>query len=217
MTASLLAINPNSSATVTEAVDRAMRPIMEAAGWSLSSLTCTDGPPGIVTQADYEDAAALMATWVRNHAAGVQAIVVACFSDPGLQAARELVPVPVLGLGESGLRAALSLGQRVGVVAVADAAIPRHLRYWDRLGLAEKVVGERALNLAVAESGDAAIAMDRMRDAAAWLRDERGADVILLGCAGMAALRAPLQQAVGLPVVDPCEAAAHAVVKGVRP
>lgn len=209
----LLAINPNRSERVTAAIDRAMRPIATAAGVQLESLTCAEGPPGIVTQTDFDCAANLVIERARQQAAGTQAVVIGCFSDPGLEASRRLVPGPVLGLGESGLRAALAAGRRVGVVAVADAAIERHLRYWQRLGLAERVAGERALNLPIEQSGDPALALDRMRQAAARLRDEDGADVILLGCAGMAALRQPLENAVALPVIDPCEAAAHAAIQ----
>jgi Asp/Glu/hydantoin racemase len=147
---------------------------------------------------------------VARHAQQVQAFVIACFSDPGVQAARAATDKPVVGLGESGLRAALAQGRRVGVVAVADAAIPRHLRYWKALGLESQVAGERAVNLRVDQSGDPLLAFQPMCDAGRRLRDEDGADVLLLGCAGMGGLRERLQQALGMPVVDPCQAAAEA-------
>lgn len=213
----VIVLNPNSSASVTQAIDRAMQSAAAGAQCRFDSITAAEGPPGVVTQQDYEQASALVALYVQRHAREADAFVIACFSDPGVTAARTACQRPVLGLGESGLRAALEQGRRVGVVAIADAAIPRHLRHWDALGLAAHVVGERALNLRVDQSGDPAVAFERLREAARTLREEDGADVLLLGCAGMADLREPLAQALGLPVVDPCSAAALAALRSVLP
>lgn len=207
----VLVLNPNSSESVTRTIDQAIRTTTAAARCHFQSMTAADGPPGIVTQEDYERANELVVRYVGRHAQQVQAFVIACFSDPGVAAARATSGGrPVAGLGEAGLRAALVLGQRIGVVAVADAAIPRHLRYWKALGMESHVVGERALNLQVAQSGDPKLALGPMCDAGLRLRDQDGADVLLLGCAGMAGLRQSLQEIVGIPVVDPCQAAAEA-------
>ena len=209
----VLAINPNSSESVTHSVLKAMQRVQPACGAEFIGQTCDDGPPGIVTQADFDDAAQRMAARAaRGFDGDFQAVVIACFSDPGLQSARSHGDLPIIGLGEAGMRRALQAGRRVGVVAVADAAIPRHLAYWERLGIAGRVVGERALNLSVAASGDAAQAFGRMHAAALVLRDELHADAILLGCAGMSALRERLQQSIGIAVIDPCEAAAAAAL-----
>ena len=206
----VLVLNPNSSASVTQAIDRAVQSTHAASLCRFDSVTAVDGPPGIVTQEDYERASVLVAHYLERHASEAQAFVIACFSDPGVQAARAGSGQPVIGLGESGLRAALRRGSRVGVVAVATAAIPRHLRYWQALGLQDQVAGERALDLRVDQSGDPKLAFGPMCEAARRLRDEDGADVLLLGCAGMADLRQPLEDWIGLPVVDPCHAAAEA-------
>lgn len=206
----ILVLNPNSSESVTRAIDRAMQSSDAARQCQFDVLTAADGPPGIVTQADYERATALVAGYLQRRAPEARAFVIACFSDPGVEAARTGFSKPVIGLGEAGIRAALLQGRRVGVVAVADASIPRHLGYWESLGLAQHVAGERALNLRVDQSGDRELAFGPMCEAARRLRDEDGADVLLLGCAGMAELRGPLQETVGLAVVDPCHAAAEA-------
>lgn len=206
----VLVLNPNSSESVTRAIDRAVQSTHAASLCRFESVTAIDGPPGIVTQEDYERAGVLVADYLERHAADAQAFVIACFSDPGVQAARARFGKAVVGLGESGLRAALGRGSRVGVVAVASAAIPRHLRYWQTLGLLDHVAGEQALNLRVDQSGDPKLAFGPMREAARRLREEDGADVLLLGCAGMTDLRQPLEDAIGLPVIDPCHAAAEA-------
>lgn len=210
--AKVMVLNPNSSESVTRAIDRAVQASAAAARCRFESVTATDGPPGIVTQDDYKRASGLVGDYLERHRHSADAFVVACFSDPGVQAARAVLVKPVIGLGESGLRAALQRGRRAGVIAVADASIPRHLRYWQVLGLQQHVAGERALNLRVDQSGDLDLAFGRMCEAGLRLRKEDGADVLLLGCAGMADLRVPLERELGMPVVDPCQAAADAAL-----
>ncbi|QHI98505.1 Asp/Glu racemase [Xylophilus rhododendri] len=203
-------LNPNSSVNVTEGIDRAVQAAVTATPCRFESVTSRVGPPGIVSQADYDIASVQVAEHVQAHQGEADAFVIACFSDPGVAQARAVSGgKPVIGIGEAGVRAALAQGRRVGVVAVADASIPRHMRYWKALGLEQSVAGERALNLRVDQTGDPDLAFAPMLEAARQLRDVDGADVILLGCAGMADLRKPLADALGLPVIDPCEAAAQ--------
>lgn len=207
-------LNPNTSATVTEAIARAMTAGPGAETCRFECETAASGPAGIVSQEDYEQAGQTVVEYVALHREAADAFVVACFSDPGMAAAREAGGgKPVFGLGEAGMRAALGLGRRVGVVAIADVAIPRHMHYWERLGWRERVAAERALNLRVDQSGDPDVAWEALCRVARLLRDVDGADVLLLGCAGMADLRAPLENAMCLPVVDPCAAAAAEAVR----
>jgi len=202
-------LNPNSSTSVTEAVARAFSAAVSEDQCAFDCVTAHDGPPGIVTQDDFEKGARIAAEYVARHAAEADAFVLACFSDPGLAEARARCSKPVIGLGEAGMRAAMARGQRVGVIAIARAAIPRHLRYWNALGVLDRVAAERPLDLPVHLSGDATHALEPMIAAARLLVDEDGADVVLLGCAGMADLRESLELAVRVPVIDPCEAAAE--------
>ena len=75
------------------------------------------------------------------------------------------------------------------------------------MGIESRCAGDRALGLGVADLV-AADAQDRIEETALALRDEDGADVLILGCAGMAHARATLEAATGLPVIDPCQAGA---------
>ncbi len=205
-------LNPNSSQNVTETIAGAVRTGLGERAARFDALTLHAGPPGIVTQDDADLAARLVQDWARAHAGAYGAVVLACFSDPGLAAARGLTATPLIGLGEAGMRAAMGFGQRVGVLAVATAAIPRHMRYWAQLGVADRVAAERAIDLPVAQSGDFDLAFERLLTAGRALRDEDGADVLLLGCAGMGSLCTPLGDALGMRVVEPCAAAAEAAL-----
>ncbi len=135
------------------------------------------------------------------------AFVIACYSDPGLHAAREITTKPVLGIAECGILTALTLGQRFGVISILRKSIPRHLRYVGQMGLNDRMAGDRAIGLGVVELANEARTFARMAEVAAELRDEDGADVLVMGCAGMARYRDRLQRHVGLPVVEPSQAA----------
>lgn len=202
----ILLVNPNSLDKVTEAIGRAVQPFRHLP-LDFRSLTSTGGPAGIQNQAEADASIAPMAELVRRESAAADAVIVACFSDPGLHGLRDLAPVPVLGIGECSVLTAMSIGTRVGVIAIAGAAIPRHLRYFRAMGVADRICGELALDLRVSDLADAELAFQRMAAVGRTLRDVHGADVLIMGCAGMADLRARLEEACGLPVVEPTQAA----------
>lgn len=207
MTHTLHVINPNSLDTVTASLRTALKGFKGIPGLVLQCHTLADGPPGIATQQDADRAIVPLLSKIDALAPQAAGFVVACFSDPGLYSARERSTAPVWGIGESGMLTACTRGQRIGVIAIAQTSIPRHHRYFGAMGLRERLAGEYALDLSVADSGNPDLALQRMITVGKRLRDDDGANVLLLGCAGMAALRAPLEQATGLPVVDPCQAA----------
>src|SRR5207302_1683416 len=83
----------------------------------------------------------------------------------------------------------------------------RHARYLRQMGLADRLAGERSLNMSVAETASGEGTFKRMLDVGRTLVEQDGADAIVLGCAGMARHRGPLEAALGVPVVDPTQAA----------
>ena len=202
----LIVINPNSSQTVTDGIDAAIAPLREF-GTPIRCLTLAEGPPGIESQrqADLTIAPMLRLAAAQTDAGG---FVIACFGDPGLQALRDQTRLPVVGIQEAAVTTALSLGHRFGIIAILPASIPRHLRAIGAMGLHSRLAGDRALGLGVAELADPDKSLGAMIATGKRLRDEDGADVLIMGCAGMARYRATLQEATGLPVVEPTQAAA---------
>lgn len=201
----ILVINPNSNPEVTAGLRQAVRPFAFAGG---PAITCTDlpsGPFGIESEADIEAVIPLLEGLVRAEPG--DAFVIACYSDPGIEACRRATPKPVFGIGESAMLAAMTRGRRFGVVAILDASIPRHLRYVEQLGIERRLAAERALELRVHELADEARTWDRLVAVATALRDQDGADVVILGCAGMARYRRRLEERLALPVIDPTQAA----------
>jgi Asp/Glu/hydantoin racemase len=203
----LIVINPNSSETVTAGIDRAMDPL-RGFGIPIRCLTLAEGPPGIEDQAQADLTIAPMLALAAREAAGAAGFVIACFGDPGLQALRARTRRPVLGIQEAAVLTALTMGQRFGVIAILPASIPRHLRAFGAMGVLDRLAGDRALGLSVAELAQADRTLPAMVDTGRRLRDEDGAEVLVMGCAGMAAYRETLAAETGLPVVEPCQAAA---------
>jgi Asp/Glu/hydantoin racemase len=202
---SLIVINPNSSQRVTDGISAAIDPLRRF-GVPIRCLTLAEGPPGIESQrqADLTIAPMLRLAAAQADAAG---FVIACFGDPGLQALRDQTALPVVGIQEAAVMTALTLGQRFGVIAILPASIPRHLRAFGAMGVLDRLAADRALGLGVADLASAEKSLGAMIATGQRLRDEDGADVLIMGCAGMAHFREPLQEATGLPVVEPCQAA----------
>lgn len=207
----LFVINPNASRTVTDGIAEALRPLHAMAGGQtveIECLTLAEGPPGIETQAQADLVVAPLLSLAAKLEPRAAGFVIACFGDPGLHALRDVTGKPVLGIQECAVLTALSLGHRFGVISILPASVPRHLRAFGAMGVTDRLAGDRALGLGVAELADEASTLARMTDVARTLRDADGADVLIMGCAGMARFRAPLEAATGLPVVEPCQAAA---------
>ena len=102
------------------------------------------------------------------------------------------------------------------VIAIGQRSIRRHVRYMRQMGLMARFAGERSLNMSVAETASGERTLERMIEVGSELRDADGADVIVMGCAGMARHRRPLEAALGVPVVDPTQAAVAMAIGAVQ-
>ena len=212
----ILVINPNCSEAVTRGIDQACAPLRMPGGPQIECVTLKEGPPGIETQQHVDSVVEPMLRLVRSREKDCGAFVVACYSDPGLHSLREATRRPVLGISECGILTALTLGQKFGVIAILRQSIPRHLRYMGALGVMDRLAGELPVDLPVVELSNQEKTLGRMVEAGKRLRETHGADVIVMGCAGMARYRNPLQDAVGIPVVEPTQAAVAMAIGRVR-
>ena len=202
----ILVVNPNSNAEVTRGLEAALAPLAFAGGPEIACVTLSEGPIGIETQADMESVTMPLRRLVEADNSA-DAFVIACYSDPGLHVCREGTARPVFGIAECGVLTALTRGDRFGVIAIKQRSIRRHIRYLRQMGLMDRLAGERPLEMSVAETASGDQTFGRMLEVASRLRDEDGADVIVMGCAGMARHRKPLQDRLGIPVIDPTQAA----------
>jgi allantoin racemase len=198
----ILVVNPAANPKMTERIDRTADPFRRGGDVEIVSQTVSAGPPLVASSADVD----LAAVALRAHLSGEKAdvFVIACYADPGLHACRELGATPVLGVGRCAALASLAIVDNFGVIALSEAAIPRHLRALRQIGLEGHLAGERALP--PGEASEEAM-LERLTQAGRALRDEDGAGAAIIGCAEFGALRPRLERALGIPVIDPVEAA----------
>jgi Asp/Glu/hydantoin racemase len=203
----IIVINPNSTQAVTDGIDEAVEPLRMDGGPPIECVTLDQGPPGIETQEQADAVVAPLCDLIVDREPSSSAFVIACYSDPGLQQARASTPKPVFGIAESAMLVAMTRGARFGVISILEGSIPRHAKYVRALGLEHRLAGDRAIGLGVTELTSEHRTFARLLSVGGQLRDADGADVLILGCAGMARYRDRLEDAVGLPVIDPTQAA----------
>ena len=210
----LIVINPNATTSVTDGIDRAIDPL-RAFGIPIRCLTLAEGPPGIENQkqADLVVPPMLALAQAQTDAAGY---VIACFGDPGLHALRHQTALPTVGIQEASVMTALTLGHRFGVISILPASIPRHLRAFGAMGVTDRLAGDRAIGLGVTELANDQTSLHAMIAVGKTLRDDDGADVLIMGCAGMARFRSALEEATQLPVVEPTQAAVSMALGQIR-
>lgn len=211
MASTIYVINPNSTQAVTQGFDQALERLRVSGAPRIQCLTLDCGPSGVQTQLDVESVTLPLIHLCRGLPADCAAVVIACFSDPGLHVVREVMQkergIPVFGISECGLLTAMTLGQKFGVIAILQTSIARHLRTYGAMGINDRLAGEKAIDLGVTEMADKTTTLQRMVDVGNDLVHNHGAQVLVMGCAGMADFREDLQAATGVPVVEPTQAA----------
>ena len=201
----ILVINPNSSVATTKAMNESLAPLRYTGGPEIVSTYLADGPPGIESQRDIEEAVLPLSKRISEESA--DAYIIACFSDPGLALARETTSKPVLGVAESAYLTAITMGRRFGIIAIGERSIPRHIRYVRALGLEDRLAGDISIDTGVTGLTDVDRSTERILSVGSELRDSKAADVLILGCVGMSPYRSVLEAHTGLPVIDPTQAA----------
>lgn len=198
----LLLINPNTTQSITELAARHVR---AAVGGDLEVVTATGrfGCAYIASEACYTIAGHAALECLAAHGAGCDAVLLACFGDPGLFALREASTAPVVGLAEASLQTAAERGGRFSIVTGGERWRPMLERFAAMLGYRERLASVRTLPLTggeIAANPDAALAT--LASACAAAADEDGADVVILGGAGLAGLAERIQPRVRVPVLD---------------
>lgn len=205
MSGPIVVINPNSNQAVTDGLDQALTPFRLGSGPQIECLTLAEGPFGIESQVHSDQVVMPLVELVRGRG-DAAAFVIACYSDPGIDACRSVATAPVFGIQESGVLTALTRADRIGIVAISKASEHRHRLYMRRMGVLDRIAGERALDMTVDETARGSKTFGRLTEVGQALIGD-GAEALVLGCAGMALHRAPLERALGIPVIDPTQAA----------
>ncbi len=194
-------INPNTdpghTAAMSKAIADALPPECE-----VDALAVTRGPRSIESAVDETFAAAEVLRAVQANR-GYDGYLIACFSDPGLHAVREITSAPVVGIGEAAYRAASLVARRFAVITTLRRGIPDIEDAVDAAGLARQCAGVLALEIPVAEQGaefpattQAIVELGRQAIA------QFGAGALVLACGGMSEVTDAVTEATGVPATN---------------
>ena len=203
----LLVVNPNTTVSMTEKIGAAAR-LVANPGTVIEAVNPSMGPVSI--EGFYDEALCLPGLLTEIAAGtkrGAEAAIVACFDDPGLDAARAIAPFPVLGICEAAMRLASFLGHRFTIVTTLPISLPAMEGLIRRYGMEGRGRARAAGVPVLALDDRASGAVDKVRAEIRRAIAEDGAECILLGCAGMADLARDLTAEMGLPVIDGVAAA----------
>ena len=207
-------VNPNTTESMTRTIETGAR-AGAGPGTQVVAVGSATGPASI--ESHYDEALSvpgLLAEITGGQAA--DGYVIACFGDPGLDAAREVASGPVVGIAEAAMRAATYLGRSFSVVTTLARTAGRAYELADRYGVRAYCRNVRACEVPVLALETDPKARARILEECRAALDADGSEVIVLGCAGMADFCAGLTAELGVPVVDGVAAAVAAVEGLVR-
>ena len=203
----ILVVNPNTTASMTAKIGAAARSVA-APGTEIEAVNPTMGPVSI--EGFYDEAfcvPGLITEIMAGEKRGAQAVVVACFDDPGIDAARTVTAMPVIGICEAAMRMAGFLGHRFTIVTTLPVSLPAMDGLIRRYGMEGRGKARAAGVPVLALEDPASGAVEKVRAEIRRAIAEDGSECILLGCAGMADLTRDLTAEMGLPVIDGVAAA----------
>ena len=204
LTMKIFVINPNTSVAMTDHIRMELSRIKRFD--TELTVVCPDKGPETIESA-YDEALAIPPTLdlvKKANQEGYDAVILACFSDPGLEPAKEISRIPVIGIEESSLHMAAMLGAKFSVMTPRKQRIASRREHVHMRGLEHFLASIRSLDLSVAET-DADPEKTKMRvfEVAKKAVEEDGAEVIVLGCAGMAGYAPEIEKKLSIKIIDP--------------
>lgn len=201
----LLLLNPNTTEALTQRLARSAATVLPA-DVELLAMTARQGFPYISSRAEAQIAGAAVLDLLAQHEGRFDAAVIAAFGDPGLSAARELFDLPVTGLSEAAMLAALALGERFAFVTFSPRLTPWYEEQVTRAGLGMRFAGTFTPDAAF---GSIAAVAEEMRAplVETCRRAAAHADILILGGAPIAGLAGDIADEVPAVLLDPVKAA----------
>lgn len=195
----ILCINPNSSQEVTEGIEKICRK------YSLSDTEVEvkyikEAPPGIESYHDAAISEKYLLDEFKEWKEQYDGFIVACHSDIGVDLLRELTDKPVIGIGEASMLFALPLGHKFSILSLKRKKIPQKEDLVKKYGLINRCASIRATGLGVIANYQEK--KEKLIQEGMKAVEEDGAEVLILGCAGMAGLDKEIEKIIGVPVID---------------
>lgn len=154
-------VNADQNEPIRKRIEASITPLMFADGPEIEVVTLIGGPLLMETQENIDSVGAPLAKMVASKP-DTDVWVIVCFADPGLAEARAAADGrKVFGLNQSGINTAMALGDKVGVIAATKAAVARHHKYYESLGILDRIAGERWSGIEADGSDDPTVTIDK--------------------------------------------------------
>ncbi len=200
----VLIINPNTSESMSKDIESTSMRVFQPP-WNCIVSRAPAGPESLESWSDYHIASVAVLPLLEEFS-DVHGILLACFGDPGLYALKEICDVPVVGIAEASISLSLLLGAKFGILAGMRRAVELMDSMVRTYGLEARYAGTQSLEMRVMDfEKDPHSTLRKLEDTSLKLRSN-GAEVLLLGCAGLTTFVEDLQKIVDMPVIDPVEA-----------
>ena len=200
-------INPNTTQAMTDTIAQCAAAVA-GPGVTVTGITSEIGPESI--ESHYDEALSVpgvLRAVVRGEREGADGYVIACFGDPGLDAAREVAAGPVIGIAEAAMQAASHLGTGFSIVTTLSRTIGQSAHLAERYGMQRFCRGIHACEIPVLDLDTDPNARKIVTEACREAIETDGSDAVVLGCAGMADMCGEISRELGVPVVDGVSAA----------
>lgn len=200
----ILVVNPNTNPKNTKVIADAIAPFAPL-GVEVETVSPDKGPVGLESYYhNYIASVNVHKRIVEAEKEGYDGVVIACYGDPGIEGAKELVDIPVVGITEASYALARILATKFLVVVSAETAVPRQIRYIKSLGLPDYQYAVRPIGLTVlGVMSDRMSAKDMIAKNCEIALKETGSEIIVMGCSGFSGLRAELEKQLNVPIIDP--------------
>jgi allantoin racemase len=187
----IMIINPNSDGDMTAAIQETASAYVQKR-YTVVTVSTPRAPSFIETYEDAFHAAPGMMQLIRDHESMYDAFILACHCDPHLDMLKEITTNPVVGIGEASMKIATMLGHSFSILSTTAHSIPQKEALVQKYGLHPFLA---SIRVPPADTEESYLSASR-------LAVEDGAEVIVLGCAGMTDFCESLQEALGIPVLD---------------
>ena len=204
----IFVINPNTSESMTDHIRRELEKV-KGPDTELTVVNPEHGPASIESAYDEMLAGPPTLELVRQaNREGYDAVILACFSDPALDAAKEISEIPVIGIEEASMHLAAMLGHKFSITTAFRSRVPTRDLHVRLRGVESAYASTLVLNMSVLEMDThPERAKSRILDLARQAVEEEGVEVIILGCAGLAGYAEDVERELGVVVLDPTSVA----------
>ena len=204
MSRRLLIINPNTSEEMTKDIETTVNKY-KSNDIDVIIKKPDFGPKSLESFYDYTLAAFGCLRILEKEKENYDGVLIACFGDPGLYSIKEMLDYPVIGIAEASIAMANLMGQKFGLLVALDKAVALMTDMVGQYGMKERCAVIEPLNISVLDVEKNKNESINKLIEVGKIAIKKGAEVLILGCAGMTGMKEEIEKELKVPVIDPVE------------